>query len=415
MTPTPLPSGSGSGEVWHNEPATLGGVINMDLLMPNGLLIPVNCPTDRTLAALKVDLFVEAKKYPLYDRLLAPTDYIFYTVALSGEKEEFYDESRTIDSLRLFVPVLRLVEPEGNREEKQLAHDIGVAIGHPLSEVEHGLNSETEAARLQLYRIVESSVKERRNPETNADMYAFPEDLTSDSYPLPSTSDCLIAVWMKSAHNVGAKEGGQKMTIKCDLKTTTPDDLLRLALKGRYQRAHPVSADLMQQCSSQYVLKAVGLRLYLTNAVPLCRFRYIRSCLEKKTTPLLMMMSREAVLKETAVTWELIPPSWIRARGGTQDDEFNLPQASSLWKNQDMFKVRIHSASHINVTDVDLIYVKAAIFHGPDMIISRDSKKVTPSNPRWSDSWIEYDFFVPDIPPSAQICFSVVSVKIRKT
>lgn len=77
---------------------------------------------------------------------------------------------------------------------------------------------------------------------------------------------------MKSASNVSGKEGGQKMTLKCDLVTNTPDDLIRMALKGRYQKAHPVSADQMQQCASQYVLKAVGLRLYLTRGVPLCRF-----------------------------------------------------------------------------------------------------------------------------------------------
>jgi hypothetical protein len=64
----------------------------------------------------------------------------------------------------------------------------GVAIGHPLSELEHGMNAETEAARLQLFRIVESSVKERRDADQHGDMYAFPEDLTSDSYPLPSSS-----------------------------------------------------------------------------------------------------------------------------------------------------------------------------------------------------------------------------------
>jgi hypothetical protein len=79
---------------------------------------------------------------------------------------------------------------------------------------------------------------------------------------------------MKSDDNVG---GGQKMTIKCDM-ATTPDEVIRMALKGRYQRAHHVSADQMQQCASQYVLKVVGRRLYLTRPVPLCRFSVSSIC-----------------------------------------------------------------------------------------------------------------------------------------
>lgn len=128
---TPSPSGSGSAELWHTPEQTalsLGDKIFLDLLLPNGLLIPVQCSTDRTLATLKLDLFIEAKKYPLYYKLQSPTDYIFYTISLSGEKEEFYDESRSIYSLRLIIPVLCLVEPQGNRQEKQLAHDIGMCI-----------------------------------------------------------------------------------------------------------------------------------------------------------------------------------------------------------------------------------------------------------------------------------------------
>lgn len=36
--------------------------VDLDLILPNGLLVPVKCPTTRTLAMLKQDLFSQAKR-----------------------------------------------------------------------------------------------------------------------------------------------------------------------------------------------------------------------------------------------------------------------------------------------------------------------------------------------------------------
>lgn len=45
----------------------------------------------------------------------------------------------------------------------------------------------------------------------------------------------------------------------------------------------------------------------------------------------------------------------------------------------------MHSASHLTVSDIDKIYVKAALYHGNDLIANKESAWVSPSNPRWSD------------------------------
>lgn len=36
--------------------------VDLDLILPNGILVPVKCPTTRTLAMLKQDLFTQAKR-----------------------------------------------------------------------------------------------------------------------------------------------------------------------------------------------------------------------------------------------------------------------------------------------------------------------------------------------------------------
>lgn len=53
------------------------------------------------------------------------SSYIFVGVTQEAEREEFYDESRRLCDLRLFQPILKVIEPVGNREEKILNREIG--------------------------------------------------------------------------------------------------------------------------------------------------------------------------------------------------------------------------------------------------------------------------------------------------
>ena len=78
-----------------------------------------------TCSHFQADLFRESKKYPLFSLLSNAISYIFVSITQDAEREEFYDETRRLCDLRLFQPILRLVEPKGNREEKMLNYDIG--------------------------------------------------------------------------------------------------------------------------------------------------------------------------------------------------------------------------------------------------------------------------------------------------
>ena len=112
-----------SGELWGHHLMPLQ--VNVDFLMPTGLLIPLRCTRDATLERVKADLWNEAKKQPLFHKLLEPTYYIFVGITSDAEREEFYDETRRLCDLRLFQPILKVVEPKGNREEKMLNYEIG--------------------------------------------------------------------------------------------------------------------------------------------------------------------------------------------------------------------------------------------------------------------------------------------------
>ena len=50
----------------------------------------------------------------------------FFMVFLQdADWQEFYDETRRLCDLRLFLPMLKLMEPKGNRDEKMLNTEIG--------------------------------------------------------------------------------------------------------------------------------------------------------------------------------------------------------------------------------------------------------------------------------------------------
>lgn len=118
-----MPPRPSSGELWgiHLMPPR----ILVDCLLPNGMILTLECLREATLITIKHELFKEARKYPLHHLLQEETSYIFVSVTQEAEREEFYDETRRLCDLRLFQPFLKVIEPVGNREEKILNREIG--------------------------------------------------------------------------------------------------------------------------------------------------------------------------------------------------------------------------------------------------------------------------------------------------
>ena len=80
-----------------------------------------------------------------------------------AEREEFYDETRRLCDLRLFQPILKVVEPAGNKEEKMLNYDIGIALGLPLHELDEMMNKDVEVLefRRNILNVTKAAVEER--------------------------------------------------------------------------------------------------------------------------------------------------------------------------------------------------------------------------------------------------------------
>ena len=108
--------------------------VDVDCLLPTGLLIPIKCRQDITLEELKTTLWNEARGYPLFNVLNEPGRYVFVYVTYSAEQEECLDETKPLCEIPYFKEVFKLVEKKGDKEEKLLNARISNLINKRLGD-----------------------------------------------------------------------------------------------------------------------------------------------------------------------------------------------------------------------------------------------------------------------------------------
>lgn len=400
-----------SGELWghHLMPSTF----TVDCLMPTGIIIPLTCVRDATLGTVKTDLWHEAKRYPLFHRLGEQMSYIFVSITQDAEREEFYDETRRLCDLRLFQPILKVVEPKGNKEEKMLNSEIGLAIGMPVHEFDEMKDAEVIEFRRSILNVCKETVEARDSRcSDRLASYVYPPEIEY-SKELPPNLErkldkglVIICVWVLSP--TGEK---QKYTVKVP-KDDYPESITREAILKKL-KCMKMTKEEQHTCAWEYqhsyLLKVCGIDQYLLERFPLSQYKYIRNCIAIGKIPELMLMSKEGVCS-TIPHCEFHMPSFLRRAPPLPSNE----ETMSLWHIDAMLRIRVLWATYVNVRDVDKIYVKTGIFHGTEPLCqTRDTSQVVFNNPKWEE-WLEYDLFVPDIPRSARLCLSVCSVSRRK-
>uniref|UniRef100_A0A2K6FNQ9 Phosphatidylinositol-4,5-bisphosphate 3-kinase catalytic subunit alpha n=1 Tax=Propithecus coquereli TaxID=379532 RepID=A0A2K6FNQ9_PROCO len=173
-----MPPRPSSGELWgiHLMPPR----ILVECLLPNGMIVTLECLREATLITIKHELFKEARKYPLHQLLQDESSYIFVSVTQEAEREEFFDETRRLCDLRLFQPFLKVIEPVGNREEKILNREIGFAIGMPVCEFDMVKDPEVQDFRRNILNVCKEAVdlRDLNSPHSRA-MYVYPPNVES--------------------------------------------------------------------------------------------------------------------------------------------------------------------------------------------------------------------------------------------
>lgn len=115
--------------------------------------------------------------------------YVFFCFDQKGAKHEIYDETRTIKSLNLMIPVIGLREPEGNETETEINKKIAASVGIPLTTIENSLDEECTKFRMNLFNSIQEAEKIRAFE--GLDHYAFLEEAVLQGFsvaPKPEDS-----------------------------------------------------------------------------------------------------------------------------------------------------------------------------------------------------------------------------------
>lgn len=393
--------------------------IFVDCLLPTGIIVPLQCNRDATLEVVKADLWSEARKYPLYHKLLEAESYIFVAITQDAEREEFYDETRRLCDLRLFQPILKIMEPVGNREEKMLNYEIGMLIGMPVNELNESKDLEVITFRRNILKVCKDFVDQRDGGGAHMRaLYAYSPEIESSSKLPPhlyeklrkftDDNSVIICVWVVSEDN-----NRTKYSVKVP-HVALPSDVIADTIRRR-SRMMGMTKEHADRCIEEYrhlyVLKVCGCDQFLLAECAISQYKYIRECIARDRIPQLMLHTRESVystLPETNFVW----PSYMQ-RGIQALSEINNQQTVSLWDVHTTLRIKFCCATYVNIKELGKIYIKACIYHGTEALCEpRQTKMVESSNPRW-DEWLDF-LMIPDIPRSARLCMSVCSESKRR-
>ncbi|XP_076669715.1 phosphatidylinositol 3-kinase 92E isoform X4 [Andrena cerasifolii] len=396
---------------WSKSPTE---VVELTCLMPNGVVIPLETNRNITLAEIKEELWDEASKYPLHGILKDAPSYVFSCINSNSEAEEIRDETRRLCDIKPFCAVLKIVEREGVKSDRNLDSQIGLLIGKGLHEFAALKNSEVNDFRWKM-RVLGDEVAMARQKKSWMEKvrYQFPTRLAPTA-AIPKNIECRL------------KDGNIVLVTKFEntetaftfqiSHTTTPYQLLVSILNKRANTlmsfGHP----------NDFTLKVCGQEEYLIGDYPLIQFSYIQDCLAKDVTPTLVTSSRDSVSVDQESSMENAEADALQ-RTRPSFSTLTLRKKGkhiSAWKIEEPFAFTVNGISRLNCDAAHRtveIGLQAGLFHGGKSLCeSQKTKETIVSSADGSCEWeetLKFDIKVRDIPRMARLCF--VLYEISKT
>ena len=208
-------------------------MIDVDFLLPTGILISVKCKGGDTVSAIKDVLWTEAEKHPLFHVLRQVGWYVFVFVNRKAEQEECLDESQRLCDLQLYKPLFKVVERRGNEAEKKLSNEISWLIGSQVKEFEISRNSEITDFRIMMVDKCKEAIQHRANFNwLDQLLYCYPPSIEGMEGLSELIKDKLTPenCYRVSVDFSSLGKLGQSTTILLDIQDT-PTELVEKSLK----------------------------------------------------------------------------------------------------------------------------------------------------------------------------------------
>uniref|UniRef100_A0A2K5MPG2 Phosphatidylinositol 4,5-bisphosphate 3-kinase catalytic subunit alpha isoform n=1 Tax=Cercocebus atys TaxID=9531 RepID=A0A2K5MPG2_CERAT len=408
--------------------------ILVECLLPNGMIVTLECLREATLITIKHELFKEARKYPLHQLLQDESSYIFFCVTQEAEREEFFDETRRLCDLRLFQPFLKVIEPVGNFFFKILNREIGFAIGMPVCEFDMVKDPEVQDFRRNILNVCKEAVdlRDLNSPHSRA-MYVYfffvesSPELPKHIYNKLDKGQIIVVIWFFFSPN----NDKQKYTLKIN-HDCVPEQVIAEAIRKKTRSMLLFFLQLklcVLEYQGKYILKFFFCDEYFLEKYPLSQYKYIRSCIMLGRMPNLMLMAKESLYSQLPMDCFTMP-SYSR-RISTATPYMNGETSTFFfWVINSALRIKILCATYVNVNirDIDKIYVRFFFYHGGEPLCDNvNTQRVFFFNPRlflihyfffkilfFFNEWLNYDIYIPDLPRAARLCLSICSVKGRK-
>ena len=308
--------------------------------------------------SLSVPSFTDALfRYPDQEQLSENTRYVFWFYDRKGEKQEIYDETRTLGSLDLMVPILFLREPDGHKIETKINEQITSAVGLPLTTIETSLDDECSRFRSLLFDSIQEAEKKREYE--GLDHYAFPEETVLKGFGLsmrPANSvEMFESDLDEMQYNENLEESEEraverlKMKIEAsagvaqvwyrpnetddytffaqigrDVIERTPIEVIEMSLEYLKRREGVevcfrlftslfIYGFQIKEPPEAFVLQVAGKQSFITRHIPLKRYEYIRSCFENYKTPVLILRLKSAIFPNYVKPPPIFVPAFIQA------------------------------------------------------------------------------------------------------
>lgn len=383
--------------------------VTLEFLLPTGIYLSFPVARSDTIGTIKKLVWKNARTEPLFSVLSDPDAYVFTCINRTAEREDLEDEQRRLCDVRPFMPVLRLVAREGDRVEKLINTQISLLIGKGLHEFDAQKSHEVNEFRTRLRSFCEEKAHERqRVPWYQWMEYNFPCELEPVSVVVQS----------------GRSRGNKKIFINVKFESSEesfmlqldPQDLPLVLMRSALKKKATVFRSIKQEKPEDYTLQANGRWEFIYGKYPLCRFKYIFSCLYGGLTPYLTMVHNSTITKYQEEQGGL-SDQVCKSRLQSKPPPLPLKKqnTSSLWSIQEPFFIQLVHGTRVNADESMKLVVQAGLFHGNELLckVVTSSEVSVCSDPMW-DQKLSFDINLSDLPRMTRLCFALYGV-LEKT
>uniref|UniRef100_A0A3Q3RAC7 phosphatidylinositol-4,5-bisphosphate 3-kinase n=1 Tax=Monopterus albus TaxID=43700 RepID=A0A3Q3RAC7_MONAL len=389
--------------------------ITVDFLLPTGIYIQMDVPREATIQHIKLLLWKQAQKFPLFPALGEMESHMFECVNQAAVHEELEDETRRLCDVRPFLPVLKLVTRNCGRAERLLDSKIGVLIGKGLHELDAINDQEVKDFRGKMCRVSEERMQ-------RVQMMTCTEWLQSCFSPQlePAGGTAITdGVSDRPADLKVIIHFDQSQVRVCNSLLEMMKTLMELAVR-KWLTTHGPEEETWR---GQYVLRVSHCLEFLLGDHPLIWYKYIRTCIQAKESPHLTLVHTSTV--KAMFEQEISTISAVVSRKSS-NPPLPLPPKrrpptviqTCVWDMSSLFKIVLVNCSKVNAEETAKVQVRAGLFHGTELLckpaVSGESSGR--SDHTWKESTLEFEIAVCDLPRMTRLCFAIYAVmdKVKK-